>query len=84
MSENGKTNKQVLIESGIPKEELDRIDVELDDIYGLNDICNHDIDNNYCAHDVLMSSFAWSRTPQGHRYWKNWHEYFQSISKVIE
>ena len=64
-----KTNREVLIEAGVPAEELDAIG------------CEHNLDEEWSGAepaDILSKnsfSFYWHGSTQGTTYWANWKDY---------
>ena len=65
-----KTRRSILFAAGIPEAELDVIR-------------KHDLDISPGAAEadtaaVLRATFTWSDTPQGAKYWHDWHPYIRA------
>lgn len=67
------TRREVLIAHGIPAEQLAHIEQEYPRATRLDEVVPSDM----TPAKVLITSFGWSSTPQGLRYWNWWHGFLR-------
>lgn len=64
-----KTRREILVGAGIPSSELEIIRTHTLDIAPSSSELN--------TPGVLHLAFTWADTPQGARYWREWHHYLK-------
>ena len=77
------TYYEILIEAGIPKEELDIVLFEYDfnlketgEHHNLFKEINKDEIDNFSF--ILLEAFTWGFSPQGHQFWRDWQNFLRN------